>query len=242
MVFLSDIIEGIRAFLHESKLPRNLWAEFLNTQNYLRNRFPHKALKGEVPLNVRSDEEFSVRHFKMIGCVDYVFIPKRYINKLKPNAQKGIMIGYALNTLGYRIFFPQSGKVTETKHVKFNELILGVDSNVQMKDNKFKMIDSFSDFELSSNETKMPELSDKTECDWKRACVTRHKDNFDFSPKLILNDNEPNAIGTQLDDFSTDIEDISDSEAQLVDIKIPKNFKESQTVPERENWCSAMKE
>ncbi|GBL53514.1 hypothetical protein AVEN_200802-1 [Araneus ventricosus] len=190
------------------------------------------------------------------------------------------MIGYALNTLGYRIFFPQSGKITETKHLKFDESILGVDSNVQMKDNKFRMIDSFSDFELSSNETPMPKLSDKTECDWKRVYVTRQKgkskgridvyyypeskvrlrskneakkyceskgidynpDNFDFSPKLILDDNEPNAIETQSDDFSTDIEDISDSEAHLVDIKIPNNFKESQMVPERENWCNAMKE
>ncbi|GBO21045.1 Retrovirus-related Pol polyprotein from transposon TNT 1-94 [Araneus ventricosus] len=67
-------------------------------------------------------------------------------------------------------------------------------------------------------------------------------DNFGISPKLILNDNEPNAIGTQSDDFSTDIENISDSEAHLVDIKIPNNFKESQNVPERENWCNAMKE
>ncbi|GBO42499.1 hypothetical protein AVEN_72168-1, partial [Araneus ventricosus] len=66
--------------------------------------------------------------------------------------------------------------------------------------------------------------------------------NFDFSPKLILNDNEANAVGTQSDKVSTDIEDISDSEAHLVDIKIPNNFKESQYVPEKENWCSVMKE
>ncbi|GBN16857.1 Retrovirus-related Pol polyprotein from transposon TNT 1-94 [Araneus ventricosus] len=199
------IIEGVRALLHESKLPKTLWAELVNTQNYLRNRFPHKSLKGKAPLNVWSDKKFSVRHFKRIGCVAYVFIPKRYRNKLEPNAQKGIMMGYALNTLGYRIFFTQSGKITETKHIKFNESILGVDSNVQMKDNKFRMIDSFSDFELS-------------------------------------NDNKLNAIETQSDDFSTDIEDISDSEAHLVDIKIPNNFKESQMVPERENWCNALKE
>ncbi|GBM80703.1 hypothetical protein AVEN_137224-1 [Araneus ventricosus] len=270
----------MRALLQESKLPKNLWAEFVNTQNYLRNRFPHKALKGKAPLNVGSDKKFSVRHFKRIGCVAYIFIPKRYRNKLETNAQKGIMIGHALNTLGYKIFFLQSGEVIETKHVKFNESILGVNSNVQMKDNKFRMIDSFSDFEFSSNESPIPKPSDKTECDWKRICVTRQKgktkgrldvyyypeakvrsrsknevkkcceskgidynpDRFDFSPKLILNDNEPNAIGTQSDEFSTDVEDISDSEAHLVDIKIPNNFKESQNAPERENWCSATKE
>ncbi|GBN75341.1 hypothetical protein AVEN_2662-1 [Araneus ventricosus] len=41
---------------------------------------------------------------------------------------------------------------------------------------------------------------------------------------------------------SANVEDISDNEAHLVDIKIPNNFKESQNVPERENWCSATKD
>ncbi|GBN13402.1 Retrovirus-related Pol polyprotein from transposon TNT 1-94 [Araneus ventricosus] len=61
------IIKLVRALLHESKLPKNLWAEFVNTKNYLRNRFPHKALKGKAQLNVWSDKKFSVRHFKRIG-------------------------------------------------------------------------------------------------------------------------------------------------------------------------------
>ncbi|GBL76004.1 hypothetical protein AVEN_81186-1 [Araneus ventricosus] len=162
--------------------------------------------------------------------------------------------GLGNTALGYRIFFPQSGKVTETKHVKFNESILGVDSNVQMKDNKFKMIDSLSDFEFSSNETQMPKLSDKTECDWKRVCVSRQKGKtkgridvyyYPETNARLRSKNEVKKyceIGTQLDDFSTEIEDISDTKAHLVDIKIPNNFKESQNVPEKENWCSAMKE
>ncbi|GBM58281.1 hypothetical protein AVEN_220198-1 [Araneus ventricosus] len=123
------IIEGVRAPLHERKLPKNLWAEFVNTQNYLRNRFPHKALKGKAPLNVWSDKKY---------C--------------------------------------------ESKGIDYNP------------------------------------------------------DNFDFSSKLISDDNEPNAIEIQSDDFSTNIEDISDSEAHLVGIKIPNNFKESQMVPERKKW------
>lgn len=37
--FNHTIIEGVRALLLEGKLQRNLWAELVNTQNYLRNRF-----------------------------------------------------------------------------------------------------------------------------------------------------------------------------------------------------------
>ncbi|GBN38910.1 hypothetical protein AVEN_97894-1 [Araneus ventricosus] len=203
------IIEGVRALLHESKLPTNLWAEYVNTQTYLRNRFPHKALKGKAPLNVWSVKKFSKRHFKRIA---YVFIQKRYRNKLEPNAQKGIMIGYAL---GYRIFFPQSRKVTDTKQIEF-----------------------------SSNETPIPKLSDKTECDGKRVCVTRQKGKTKGRIDVYYYPaaNVRLRIGTQADDFSTHNEDISDREAHSVEIKIPNNFEESQNVLKRENWCSAMKE
>jgi transposase InsO family protein len=70
------IIEGARALLIEAKLPKQLWAEVVFTQNYLRNRFPHKTLNGKAPLNIWFGKCFSVRHLKIIGSIAYVFIPK----------------------------------------------------------------------------------------------------------------------------------------------------------------------
>ncbi|GBN53751.1 hypothetical protein AVEN_150631-1 [Araneus ventricosus] len=100
------------------------------------------------------------------------------------------------------------------------------------------------DFEFSSNETPIPKPSDKTECDWKRVCVNRQKgktkgriDVYYYSEAKVRLRSK-----NEFKKCCENVEDISDSEAHLVDIKIPNNFKDSQNVPERENWCSATKE
>ncbi|GBM83816.1 hypothetical protein AVEN_134519-1 [Araneus ventricosus] len=218
------IIEGVRALLHESKLPKNLGAEFVNTQNYLRNRFPHKALKGKAPLIVWSDKKFSVRHFQRIGCVAYIFMPKRYRNKLETNAQKDFEFSSNETSI------PKPSDKTEYDWKR-----------VCVTRQKGKTKGRIDAYYYPEAKVRLRSNNEVKKCCESKG-IDYNPDKFYFSPKLILNDNEPNAIGTQSDEFSTDVEDIPDSEAHLVDIKIPNNFKESQNVSERENCCIATKE
>ncbi|GBO21353.1 hypothetical protein AVEN_130253-1 [Araneus ventricosus] len=94
----------------------------------------------------------------------------------------------------------------------------------------------------------LPKPSDKTERDWKLVCVTRQKGKTKrridvyYYPEAKVRLRSKNVEKCCENEFSTDVEDISDSEAHLVDIKIPNNFKESQNVHERANLCSATKE
>uniref|UniRef100_T1IU14 MBD domain-containing protein n=1 Tax=Strigamia maritima TaxID=126957 RepID=T1IU14_STRMM len=64
----------------------------------------------------------SLGHLKVPGSLAYVHIPKpdRH-SKLEPRAWKGVMVGYAMGTRGYRLWVPISNNVYETKHVKFDE-------------------------------------------------------------------------------------------------------------------------
>lgn len=78
--------------ISRSNLPKSLWAELVHTVQYLRNRFPHKKLKGKAPLNVWHGKSFSVRH---VGSDAYVHIPNRYRSKLDKRSQKRMFIGYA---------------------------------------------------------------------------------------------------------------------------------------------------
>uniref|UniRef100_T1IVY9 CCHC-type domain-containing protein n=1 Tax=Strigamia maritima TaxID=126957 RepID=T1IVY9_STRMM len=65
----------------------------------------------------------SLGHLKVPGSLVYVHIPKpdRH-SKLEPRAWKGVMVGYAMGTRGYRLWDPISNNVYESKHVKFDEL------------------------------------------------------------------------------------------------------------------------
>lgn len=104
--------------MSEGRLPKELRAETVQTQSYLRNCFPHRSLKGKAPLNVLTGRSFSVRHLKVIGSSSYVFIPRRHMDKLDNKAKKGVLVSYAQRTKGYKIWFPNTKVVVETKHVK----------------------------------------------------------------------------------------------------------------------------
>lgn len=64
----------------------------------------------------------SVKHLKPFGTTAYVGTPyQTRSSKFDPKARKGIMVGYALSTKGYRIWLPEVYKVVETINVSFFE-------------------------------------------------------------------------------------------------------------------------
>uniref|UniRef100_T1J0T2 Integrase catalytic domain-containing protein n=1 Tax=Strigamia maritima TaxID=126957 RepID=T1J0T2_STRMM len=116
------IFDGVRAMLADTDLPQELWAELSVTLTYLKNRYPHARLKQEIPYVNWRKRHLSLRHLRRPGCVAYVNIPKqKQGGKLNVRAWKGIMVGYAFRTRGYRIWNPETNEVAETKHVKFQE-------------------------------------------------------------------------------------------------------------------------
>uniref|UniRef100_T1IUJ8 Integrase catalytic domain-containing protein n=1 Tax=Strigamia maritima TaxID=126957 RepID=T1IUJ8_STRMM len=117
------VLNSVRAMLLSSGLPKRLWAELAMTLIYLKNRYPHARLGNAIPYILFRKRPLSLGHLKVPGSLAYVHIPKpdRH-SKLEPCAWKGVMIGYAMGTRGYRLWDPISNNVYESKHVKFDEL------------------------------------------------------------------------------------------------------------------------
>uniref|UniRef100_T1JHM3 Retroviral polymerase SH3-like domain-containing protein n=1 Tax=Strigamia maritima TaxID=126957 RepID=T1JHM3_STRMM len=69
-----------------------------------------------------SPQKLVVTYLKVPGSIAYVHIPAhKRPTKYSPRAWKGVMLGYAMSTRGYRIWDPDSNVVIETKHVKIIE-------------------------------------------------------------------------------------------------------------------------
>ncbi|GBM25163.1 hypothetical protein AVEN_96717-1 [Araneus ventricosus] len=117
--------EGVRCHRLETELPNGLWAELAYTFIYLKNGFPYKSLNGKIPYTLIYGRKCSVRYLKVIDSLAYVYIEKHKRDKLDFKAKEGVLIGYALKTKGYRIWFPKERKVVDTKQVKFNEFKKG---------------------------------------------------------------------------------------------------------------------
>ncbi|GFX09416.1 retrovirus-related Pol polyprotein from transposon TNT 1-94 [Trichonephila clavipes] len=63
----------------------------------------------------------SIRHLRPFGSTLYVGTPRPLRGKLDPKAKKGILVGFALGTRGYRVWIPEDSKVIETSNVRFQK-------------------------------------------------------------------------------------------------------------------------
>ncbi|KAH1039007.1 hypothetical protein J1N35_040750 [Gossypium stocksii] len=63
----------------------------------------------------------SMSQLKIFGCLCYALILDVKRNKLERRTQVGIFVGYSSCKKGYRIFYPFTSKVFESKDVKLNE-------------------------------------------------------------------------------------------------------------------------
>ncbi|KAG8483480.1 hypothetical protein CXB51_023157 [Gossypium anomalum] len=110
-----------RCLLFEKKLPKNLWAEAVNTAVYLQNRLPTKALEQKTPFEAWFGFKPSIDHLRVFGCLCYAHILVVKRDKLSKRAKPGILVGYSSVKKGYRILDPSTNKVQVSRDVVFDE-------------------------------------------------------------------------------------------------------------------------
>ena len=126
-----------RTMLIESKLPKRIWAEAVNTSCYIINRAmqpfsrktPYELFKGKSP---------SIAHFKVFGTKYFVHInDKRDIDKFEAKSERGIFLGYSETSRAYRIYNLKTECVEESPHVVFDESTDGLLSCRNKEDEDF---------------------------------------------------------------------------------------------------------
>ncbi|KAG8499389.1 hypothetical protein CXB51_005989 [Gossypium anomalum] len=110
-----------RCMIFEKNLPKNLWAEAVNTAVYVQNRLPTKALEQRTPFEAWFGFKPSLAHLRIFGYLCYSQVPAVKRSKLDRRAQVGILVGYSSEKKGYRILDPSTNKVFTSRDVVFNE-------------------------------------------------------------------------------------------------------------------------
>lgn len=110
----------------QSRLPANLWLEFIRAAVYLVNRTPTRSLGWKTPLGVLQeclggDSRIKLAHLRTIGCKGYA---KNYNrkkgDKMEPRAYVGYLIGYESTNI-WRVWLPEQKRVLRTRDVVFDE-------------------------------------------------------------------------------------------------------------------------
>lgn len=109
-----------RCMLHEMELSKSLWAEVANTAVFLQNRLPTKALEEKTPFEAWYGYKPPLNFLKVFGCVRFVHLPQAKRDKLDKKAIPGIFVGYSLVYKAYKVYHPQTEKMTINRDVHFN--------------------------------------------------------------------------------------------------------------------------
>ncbi|GBN60008.1 Retrovirus-related Pol polyprotein from transposon TNT 1-94 [Araneus ventricosus] len=116
--FNRSSMEAVRTMLQDSGLQPRFWAEALHAYVHTKNRCSHKLTEGKTQMEIWSGHKPSIRHCRTFGSLAYVYVPTVNRNKLQPKAKIGILVDYAVNRRGYRVWLPKERKVVESIHVK----------------------------------------------------------------------------------------------------------------------------
>ncbi|GBN71268.1 Retrovirus-related Pol polyprotein from transposon TNT 1-94 [Araneus ventricosus] len=124
--FNRSSMEAVRTMLQDGGLQPRFWAEALHAYVHTKNRCSHKLTEGKTPMKIWLGHKPSIRHCRTFGSIAYVYVPTVNRNKLQPKAKIEILVGYAVNRRGYRVWLPKERKVVESIHVKIDETKNGV--------------------------------------------------------------------------------------------------------------------
>ena len=95
------IVKGLISLLNQAQAPKALCAETLLSFVFVRNRLPHAALGGGVPLAVWRGKPVRVNMLRVWGCRAYHTITNGRAN-LDNKAVPLVFIGYDGDTAAYR--------------------------------------------------------------------------------------------------------------------------------------------
>jgi hypothetical protein len=116
------ITNQLRAIMHTSRIPKQLWGELALTVNYLRQRTPSSSINGKSPYELWHNSLPNIENLRIIWSDAYMHIPKqRRRGKLSPRAKILKLIGYNDSTT-YRLYDVDTEKIYESRDVTFNEI------------------------------------------------------------------------------------------------------------------------
>ncbi|GBL92376.1 Retrovirus-related Pol polyprotein from transposon TNT 1-94 [Araneus ventricosus] len=156
--FNCTAMDAVKVMLKDSGLGNGFWVEALLCFTYVWNRVCHKRQK-KTPFELFGGRKPSVKHFKIFGTTAYVGVPRQTRSKPQMRSKKGIMVGYALQTRGYRIWIPSERRVVETINLTFNENKVHSGAVLDPKNKNLGYYPSYSetnsevDYEISNRES-----------------------------------------------------------------------------------------
>jgi hypothetical protein len=100
-----------------------MWSCDVSKVVYLRNRTYNLpvGLTGGVPLTLLTSSAPNDSKFRIFGCTVFVKVPDKLRREFGEKAFRGVMVGYPPDAPWYRIYNPETRRITTLVHVVFQD-------------------------------------------------------------------------------------------------------------------------
>ena len=122
-----------RTMLIASGLPRNFWAEAVNTACYIINRVMIRPITNKTPYELFKGRKPNVSHFRTFGCKCFVHNNgKSNLGKFDERSDEAVFLGYGNDSKTYRVYNKRTLSVEESVHINFDETDYSVNRDIDM--------------------------------------------------------------------------------------------------------------
>lgn len=243
------VVERARCLLFDAKMEKKFWAEAVNTAVYLRNRTLASGLQ-KTPYELWSGRKPNLEHIRVFGSPAMVHIPKINRTKWDKKAEQYILLGFAENTKGYRVYNPKTKKITTSRDVIIMECSREANTVKALVEEKKEGDDSQIEKDEANSSTASSEtIVDPTDITYvpdntldsstsEEFCDSQsNEDTFEAerssSEERIQRERRPPVRYGYSNVCVTESMDMHDDSL---------TYEEVMSGPEKEEWCSAMKE
>jgi len=110
-----------RAMIHGNNVSPRFWAEAVNTACYIVNRVYVRPGTSTTPYEIWKGRSPNLCYFHTFGCVCYVLNDKDHLGKFDARSDEGIFLGYATNSIAYKVYNKRLKRVEELVNVVFDD-------------------------------------------------------------------------------------------------------------------------
>lgn len=111
------LVERVRAMIHASGLPKNLWGEAIMHATWLKNRSSTRRLGNKTPYEMLYKKAPDLSNLPVWGCRVKVHDPSG--SKLDARARDGHWLGFDAESDGHRVYWVDSKTVGVERSVVF---------------------------------------------------------------------------------------------------------------------------
>lgn len=118
---MRTIVEAARAMIHADSLDEILWAEAMNHAIFTINQTGTSNVPGKSPAELWFGRKMKIDKLRHFGCECYVLTQAQKRGKISRKSEKGILVGYDIDSPCYRIYMKEKREVISSDNVIFDE-------------------------------------------------------------------------------------------------------------------------